>query len=759
MKKIFYFIIILNFAVFAQTEFLINQKQDSTQRDPVIAKDSNGNYAVVFSSINNDNLDQKEDVYISFFNSSDNNLSETVVNNIIAGNQEKPSIAMNGAGKSIVVWSSFTNEENYYDIKGRIYNGNSPAGNEFLINTFLLNTQSNPAAAIRGNGDFIIVWDSWNQDGGDRGVFGQRFNADGTKAGNEFQVNTTTDFSQAKPKVQYFSDGSFAVIWESYLEETGDKKSSGYGMYGRIFNSGGTPKTGELHINSYTDDYQWFGDLAVFNDDSFVVVWCSWEQDGEDGGIYYKKFDKNGNPLTGDVLVNRSTAQYQWLPKVKTISGHKFAVVWSSWKQDGSREGIYSAFFGEDGNRYTFEIQLNDYTESFQWEPDFVVTAENEILAVWASWNQFGKDYDIIGKRFSPVLPEGMIKTSADIHTAGNSTTKVFVHVIDSTALNGHTYTVSFDSISNTNNVYAKIKDETSNQTIIDAFPITKVKNVQHLTPVFDGVALEFIPDFDLALNTDASFFANHSGSGVIFNISEANAGQKLLAPIDIALVWGSTDTLANGEYSAPLDTALASNGQRNIIVPFTAWDVTDNIKLQTLVAEKPNTKNLKWDVNEDIVFLTPPPYRQNNFNTHASLFSSFAGSNISLPSVGDTNYIFTTRPISAEDKYSFTTDAANLVTSIANGNLNPNDFMLYQNYPNPFNPETTIKYTIPRNGRAVIKIFNVLGERISTLLDEEKTAGTYRITLNAASFASGVYLYTVEFENKRIVKKMLLLK
>jgi hypothetical protein len=170
-------------------------------------------------------------------------------------------------------------------------------------------------------------------------------------------------------------------------------------MYGRIFNGDGTANTKEFPINTHTTDYQWFGDVEVFDDNSLIVAWCSWEQDGDDGGIYVQRFNSSGVKTGNEVRVNKTTAQYQWLPRIKKLSGNNVAVVWSSWKQDGNREGIVTAFIDEDNQRYTSETIVNSYTESFQWEPDFIVTGDNEILVVWSSWEQFGSDYDIVAKQ------------------------------------------------------------------------------------------------------------------------------------------------------------------------------------------------------------------------------------------------------------------------------------------------------------------------------------------------------------------------
>jgi len=88
-----------------------------------------------------------------------------------------------------------------------------------------------------------------------------------------------------------------------------------------------------------------------------------------------------------------------------------------------------------------------------------------------------------------------------------------------------------------------------------------------------------------------------------------------------------------------------------------------------------------------------------------------------------------------------------------------PADFSLMQNYPNPFNPSTTIKYSVPKTSNVSIKIFDVLGNEIETLLSEEKPAGTYELTWNAANQPSGVYFYRLQAGSFVETKKMILLR
>jgi hypothetical protein len=93
-----------------------------------------------------------------------------------------------------------------------------------------------------------------------------------------------------------------------------------------------------------------------------------------------------------------------------------------------------------------------------------------------------------------------------------------------------------------------------------------------------------------------------------------------------------------------------------------------------------------------------------------------------------------------------------------------PDDFVLLQNYPNPFNPMTTIEYSIPTRSHVTIEIFNVLGQKVRTLVDEIKSAGSYQIEWSGddhsgRSVSTGVYLYRLKADDFVQMKKMLLLE
>ncbi|HSW53766.1 MAG TPA: S8/S53 family peptidase [Ignavibacteriaceae bacterium] len=105
------------------------------------------------------------------------------------------------------------------------------------------------------------------------------------------------------------------------------------------------------------------------------------------------------------------------------------------------------------------------------------------------------------------------------------------------------------------------------------------------------------------------------------------------------------------------------------------------------------------------------------------------------------------------------TTSALNKLAGTGEENLIPKENKLYDNYPNPFNPITQIKYSVKENGLVTLKVYDILGKEVAALVNEEKQAGTYTVTFDAGSMASGIYFYTISANDYQKTKKMILIK
>ncbi|CCE22661.1 calcium-binding protein [Methylotuvimicrobium alcaliphilum] len=149
--------------------------------------------------------------------------------NELASAQKFPTAAQLNNGNIVVVWQAPRDvypilddplDAHDFSIVARIYNANGQVlTDEIEVNTFTTYDQTHPTVAALTGGGFVVVWQSMLQDESYWGVYGQRFNANGTKVSGEFQVNTTAHDSQQQPTVIGLSDGGFVVSWEAEYQD------------------------------------------------------------------------------------------------------------------------------------------------------------------------------------------------------------------------------------------------------------------------------------------------------------------------------------------------------------------------------------------------------------------------------------------------------------------------------------------------------------------------------------------------------------
>lgn len=100
------------------------------------------------------------------------------------------------------------------------------------------------------------------------------------------------------------------------------------------------------------------------------------------------------------------------------------------------------------------------------------------------------------------------------------------------------------------------------------------------------------------------------------------------------------------------------------------------------------------------------------------------------------------------------------IITSVKQTSFEPpNSFTLHQNYPNPFNPSTTIRFAVNQKGFTSLKVYDLLGREVATLIEQQLSSGTYEVTFNASSLSSGVYIYRLQTGNNSLSKRMTVIK
>lgn len=264
---------------------------------------------------------------------------------------------------------------------------------EFRANTFTTGDQGAPAVAKIGGGGFVVVWVSAGQDGSGLGVYGQRYAANGAKAGLQFRVNTTTAADQKQPSVIGLSGGGFLVVWASnHLNGLDD-------VYGQRYSATGVKQGGQFRINTFTASNQINPAAAALLNNAFVVAWSSDTQDGSGNGVYGQRFLANGAKQGPEFRVNTFTLGSQHSPAVSRFGpGSAFVVAWASLGQDGNGNGVYAQLYSAAGAKNGGAFRVNTLTAGSQRDAAIARLQNGSFVIAFSSENRQG---DVLMQRFS----------------------------------------------------------------------------------------------------------------------------------------------------------------------------------------------------------------------------------------------------------------------------------------------------------------------------------------------------------------------
>ncbi|WP_418316906.1 putative Ig domain-containing protein [Piscinibacter sakaiensis] len=378
-------------------EFQVNTTTLKDQRTPAIAVAADGHYVVVWVSDGQDG--SKDGVYARVYNADGSARSgEIAVNTTTNDAQNAPAVAIDGSGRFVVAWQSYDAGKLTYDIYARSFDANgAPISAQKRI-TSNDGDQIAPSVAIDAAGNVVIVYsgkgDEKNSD--KDGIYARTSTITLATIAPEFIVNTTTVGVQTLATVASHA-GGFVVAWQSAGQD-----GSGNGIYAQRYDSAGVRLGGEFRVNLTTVGDQKTPSIATNTAGEFVVAWESANQDSSGLGVIARRFDAAGNPLTGEVLVNSTTANDQFDPSIVLADDGRFAVAWTSTAQDHAdgKQGVYLRSFAADGSPISLEILVNSVTVDEQAAPSLGIAADGRMVAVWHSRLQDGNGYGVHGQRF-----------------------------------------------------------------------------------------------------------------------------------------------------------------------------------------------------------------------------------------------------------------------------------------------------------------------------------------------------------------------
>ena len=341
--------------------------------------------------------------------------------------------------------------------------------NDFRVNDLILWDQTRPAIAADAAGNFVAVWASgvtWNESTGQEltEIYARLFTTDGTPRGPEVQVNEIWTHIQEQPRVAMGENGSFVVTWVSYwIERTGF-----VGISARIFDQNGVPQGPEFLVNEYVADYQGNPDIAMDAAGNFVIVWQSWDQDGDGYGIYAQRYSQTGQPLTSDFQVNLFQESDQMQPAIAMDSQGYFVITWTSYGQDGSETGIFARRFDPFGSSLSNEIPVNFSTAGWQEWPDIIMDDMGNFIICWHSNHNMSESYDIYTRTFDR---SAALKGPEILVNAPSSAWQIFPSLGSDADGNFIITWQSADTPDNTFNLYARVFNQYGNPQG-DQFPV-----------------------------------------------------------------------------------------------------------------------------------------------------------------------------------------------------------------------------------------------------------------------------------------------
>ena len=351
--------------------------------------------------------------------------SEFNVNTVFNGNQASPAVASDADGDFVVVWESFGQEgpgNSSAGIHARRFSATGvPLGEEFQVNTFTASAQREPSVAMDADGDFVVAWQSNDQDGEGYGVYAQRFDAAGNRLGGEFRANSFTAGNEGSPAVATDAPGNFLIAWEAGPAFSSSDPERD--VRAQRFDADGNRVGGEIHVNEVDAGLQCRPAAAMGAAGGFVVTWQL--DPSPSAGIFARRFDAAGNPLTRDIAVESTGRPSS--PAVAMDADGDFTVAWESADSYGFYRNVRARRFDAAGVARGGTIPVNVQTSGFRGGAAVAMDADGDFTVAWLS-QQFDAGTGtltngIFARRFSAA---GVPETAGELQahtTAGGSRT------------------------------------------------------------------------------------------------------------------------------------------------------------------------------------------------------------------------------------------------------------------------------------------------------------------------------------------------
>jgi fibronectin type 3 domain-containing protein len=673
---------------------------------PTIVNDGSGGAIITWT----DNRSGNFDIYAQRINAS--GTVQWNANGIAictaAGFQYTPMIVSNASGGAVITWTDARGANNDIYAQRIDASGAVQWTADGVVICSAASDQYLPMIVNDGSGGAIITW----QDGRsviEYDIYAQRINASGTVqwTANGVAISTAT-YNQVTPTITNDGSGGAIITWQ-------DGRSGTYDIFAQRINASGTVQwtVNGVAICTATNDQL---TPTITNDGTGGAI-ITWQDSRSGNHIYAQRVDRLGNLYPAP-----------WIDKVGDIAndqGGKLRILWKPSNLDAWGNTTVKSYTIKMGAKATGLLGKTAQTtgDGIYWQTAGSVPAD------WSNgYSMVTTTYADSGLQGVPHYYFQVIAKNADstVYWSSNIDSGYSVDNIPPVGVSGST----INSGSGGSIVLTWNKDRVD----------PDVMGYRVYRSPSSGFLL--VDSTLLALSIDTTY-----------TDAATNLGETYYYRVATVDVHGNQGTPSGQLSETALSITLSS---------FSATASRLNVELQWTSATE--TNNYGYEIQRSLANVSESAWQDIGFvagagTSNAPKDYSFTDRNLSA-----VFYDYRLKQIDRSGNFHYS-QSVEVEVGVA-----PKVFELSQNFPNPFNPATNIEFTVPTNGRAVLKVFNAIGQEVATLFNDEAVAGTYHQVQfsaeggsasggNASHFASGMYFARLEFDGKVQLKKMLFIK
>lgn len=768
---------------------------------PNIATNNRGEF--IISWVQNSSM-----VIAQKFDKNGQNIGNKIYVNQNSGYTSSISTALHSDGSFMIMWGS--SNGSHYQIYARYFDSTgTTSGNDLIINdpfNYLTSIGGGKFISVDGNGNYVICWSSGGGENYSK-IFLQRLNHLGQKLDNNILVSQNSDSSECYfPEISTTNDGYSFIIWHN-----SSRYGFGSGVYARIFNFNQSFVTDEFAIS----ERDVWGDLffsSTDHDSAFLIIHSSSTRP------YFRRIDKYGN-FSGDtvgVTYNENNVRYIDLNNLSDMYQNKFLVAANT--SDRNDENVHLQRYDFNLNPINgFNKQNDDVNSSKQRYPVIKFNQQGNSLAIWEDRRNgkedlYGQIYD---STFTPITDNFIINDEgtenfilsdkkitsltdgsfvvAFIGSSDYYEEKIWLQAISNTGEKVGSNILIKDNYYNYH-FNIELRSNADDEILICWFNqygaylkrfdknLNVIKEEKNFLPSPANYRFENI---DVSMDTDLNLFASWRRFDVIADVIENKIYGAFYDKSGFAT---KTGFLIDSLYQNTEKFFCANNGNDYVLI-------YRDYGSYKIIREYESNNNVRYVSYVQVGSYYFPEIDIINFENRKLFLTYFQYPAVAGLFLNDNKrevlkynlfpLLYTI--IDYEDNLApYTLDIHNQkLFNLFESNINPGNNIdiwgnvkslseinfteeifyqqvysdhLYNNFPNPCNSKTKIVYELLAYHNVKLAVYNVLGEEVKVLVNQNQDKGIYEVEFDASALASGVYFYRLDAFDTTI-KKMIILK